>query len=123
MLKGGCGERERSGREEAWRLPDGRAGSFRTRLLTGSSRGDLVSINYEQTEYRHHHLAVCSYSAGSMAIPYQLSKEDAALFRQPTVERFRLSYVGFSAFETIDKAYFMHINLDVLVLEVCPCGS
>ncbi|KAL8851888.1 MAG: hypothetical protein Q9221_003211 [Calogaya cf. arnoldii] len=51
------------------------------------------------------------------SMPYQLTKEDAALFRQPTVERFRLSYVDFSAFETVDTAYFMHTNLRTLDLE------
>ena len=60
---------------------------------------------------------------GSIAIPSQLSKEDAALFRQPTIEGFRLSYVDFSAFKTIDKEYLMHTNLDTLVLEVCPRRS
>lgn len=55
-------------------------------------------------------------------IPYQLSEEDAALFRQPTVERFRLSYVDFSVFGTVDKTYFMYLNLKTLDLEVCPCG-
>ena len=56
------------------------------------------------------------------SMPYQLTKEDAALFRQPTVERFRLSYVDFSAFETVDTAYFMHTNLRTLDLEVCLCS-
>ncbi|KAI4266056.1 MAG: hypothetical protein L6R38_008986 [Xanthoria sp. 2 TBL-2021] len=50
-------------------------------------------------------------------IPYQLSEEDAALFRQPTVERFRLSYVDFSVFGTVDKTYFMYLNLKTLDLE------
>ncbi|KAL8893360.1 MAG: hypothetical protein Q9192_005348 [Flavoplaca navasiana] len=50
-------------------------------------------------------------------IQYRLSREDAALFRQPTVQRFRLHYVDFSAFENIDKTYLIHTNLQTFDLE------
>ncbi|KAL8670142.1 MAG: hypothetical protein Q9168_005307 [Polycauliona sp. 1 TL-2023] len=49
--------------------------------------------------------------------PYSLSKEDAALFRQPNVERFRLSYIDFSAFESLDEAYFTHTSFNRFDLE------
>ncbi|KAL8888635.1 MAG: hypothetical protein Q9192_006145 [Flavoplaca navasiana] len=48
---------------------------------------------------------------------YRLSREDAALFRQPTVQRFRLHHVDFSAFENIDKTYLIHTNLQIWDLE------
>ncbi|KAL8977143.1 MAG: hypothetical protein Q9205_006995, partial [Flavoplaca limonia] len=49
--------------------------------------------------------------------PYCLTKEDSALFRQPDVERFRLSYVDFSSFRIIDKTFLTHGNLKKLMIE------
>ncbi|KAL8652299.1 MAG: hypothetical protein Q9210_002757 [Variospora velana] len=43
--------------------------------------------------------------------------EDAALFRQPAVERFRLSYVDYTAFESVNKTYFAHPGLKKLWTE------
>jgi len=49
---------------------------------------------------------------------YTLSKDDAALFRQPNFTRLRLSNVDFSAFENVYERYFAHKNLQTLWIEV-----
>ncbi|KAI4087341.1 MAG: hypothetical protein LQ344_006835 [Seirophora lacunosa] len=51
-------------------------------------------------------------------VRYELSKEDAALFRQLAVERFRLSNVDYSAFESVDRSYFAHPRLRELWTEI-----
>ncbi|KAL8725232.1 MAG: hypothetical protein Q9166_007488 [cf. Caloplaca sp. 2 TL-2023] len=48
---------------------------------------------------------------------YQLSKEDAALLKQPAVERFRLSNIDFSAFDEVDQTYFTHKGLKTVWIE------
>ncbi|KAL8889198.1 MAG: hypothetical protein Q9215_003497 [Flavoplaca cf. flavocitrina] len=49
--------------------------------------------------------------------PYCLTKEDSALFRQPNVTRFRLSYVDFSSFRIIDKTFLTHGSLEKFFVE------
>ncbi|KAL8782248.1 MAG: hypothetical protein Q9213_005551 [Squamulea squamosa] len=50
-------------------------------------------------------------------VPYKLSREDAALFRQTALENLRLSFVDFSNFEFMDKTYFTHTKLSIVWLE------
>ncbi|KAL8689186.1 MAG: hypothetical protein Q9224_004701 [Gallowayella concinna] len=50
-------------------------------------------------------------------VPYTLSKEDAALFKQPAIDRLRLSNVDFLALEGVEETYLTHEGLENIKIE------
>ncbi|KAL8819671.1 MAG: hypothetical protein Q9223_001942 [Gallowayella weberi] len=49
--------------------------------------------------------------------PCKLSKEDAALFQQPAIDRLRLSNVDFLEFEDVEETYLTHKGLETIWIE------